>query len=374
MIDGISDVRRLPRLGIIRLGEKAETANGKEYPKKLDHFNLKDAPGVADVFGAEPKTIEIMLPHEDINVFFPQWRKAYGKSTGLFCKGDGKTADRTRFGVSDGKDYKDGTKNKLPVGQAFDPDGEKFIKDHGLNVPVGSRYELPCPAQDCPFTLKKICKPIAQMMFLIPRVPGVGVFQISTGSFNSMVDVNSYIEVVRGIAGRVSMIPLTLSLVPKQVNVDGKKIGIFHLKLEYKGLMTDLIKYRNEKYISADLLPQIEHETPEDIVPNQGAKLDQELNGGPDPIPDPEEAPEIGKESWTVKGGIAMKAKADGQFYIKSPTTNYATTEDVAVLAKKNFKDGDTAELEWSMIGGIKTVTALDRKAPAAASAAASTF
>ena len=295
-IEGISEVLRLPRLGVIRLGEKARSQSGAEYPKKLDYFNLKDAPGVKDVFGEKPKTIEIMLPHENIDVFFPQWRKAYGKSTGLFCKGDGKTASRTRLGLCDGKPGHDGKASRIPAGQAFDPEGEKFIKEQGLNVKVGARFDLPCLGQTCPYTIKKVCKPLAQFMFLMPRVPGVGVYQISTTSFNSMVDLNSYIEVIRGIAGRVSMIPLKLSLVPKKVTVEGKAAGIFHLKLEYAGLLPDLIKYRDLKYLSAELLPEIENEIPEDHMPEQGRQLDRALGhdaapSKPDPEPTIEEAP-----------------------------------------------------------------------------------
>jgi hypothetical protein len=360
MIDGISNVRRLPRLGIIRLGEKAETANGKEYPKKLDHFNLKDAPNVAQVFGNEPKTLDIMLPHEDINVFFPQWRKAYGKSSGLFCRGDGKTADRTRFGVSDGKPYKDGSPNKIPAGGAFDPEGEKFIKESGLQVKVGARYELPCLGENCSFTLKKVCKPLAQMMFLMPSVPGVGVYQISTGSFNSMVDINSYIEIVRGIAGRVSMIPLKLSLVPKDVNVEGKKIGIFHLKLEYTGHMTDLIKYRNEKYLSADLLPQIEHETPVDVVPQQGEALDKALDGR-DRIAGPTEgAPTAGTANFSLGEKFLWKSK--GKIELRGGDFVGTIAEDVANFAKKSLKEGDAVTVVWGTQDGAKHVMSLEKQ------------
>lgn len=366
-IDNLSEIRRLPRLGIIRLGEKAESANGKAYPKKLEYFNLKDAPGVAAVFGEKPKTIEIMLPHEDAEVFFPQWRKAYGKSTGLFCKGDGKNASRIRFGVSDGKPRFDGDTNAMPAGQAFDPDGEKFLKENGIKVAVGHRYDLPCLGAECPFTKKKVCKPLAQFMFLMPRVPGVGVYQISTGSFNSMVDLNSYIEIVRGIAGRVSMIPLRLSLVPKKVNVDGKAIGIFHLKLEYAGLMTDLLKYRDAKYLSADLLPQIEHETPEDLVPHKGEDLDKQLSGQ-DVIPGPEDSPareaEIitkGQESFTIKGAFLFGTK--DKVELRSPTANYRIEPAVAKTAKANFKDGDTAVVSWEIRENVKWVVDLNRTA-----------
>lgn len=350
MIEGISAIRRLPRLGIIRLGEKATASSGKEYPKKLDYFNLKDAPGVAEVFGDKPKVLEIMLPHEDSNVFFPQWRKAYGKTTGLFCKGDGLKASRTRLGAIDGK-------NGLPS----DPDGEAFIKAQGLKVKVGERFELPCLGAECPFTQKSVCRPIAQFMFLMPRVPGVGVYQISTTSFNSMVGLNSYVDIVRGIAGRVSMIPLRLSLVPKKVTVDGKAVGIFHLKLEYDGLMGDLIKYRNEKYLSADLLPQIEHEVPEDLVPSQGAKLDEVLAGGPPEIEGPEDAEVLGHAEFVV--GDKFLVKRGDVIVLCGPGSDqkYVIAENMAMAAKKVLKPGDTVRVQFSTTESGRQVVELDR-------------
>jgi len=37
-IKGLSSIRRLPRLGKIRLGIKKVTAKGKEYPSETDYF------------------------------------------------------------------------------------------------------------------------------------------------------------------------------------------------------------------------------------------------------------------------------------------------------------------------------------------------
>ena len=51
MIPGVTDKSRLPRLGKIRLGEKATAQSGKQYPRALDHFSLVDAPDVAQIYG-----------------------------------------------------------------------------------------------------------------------------------------------------------------------------------------------------------------------------------------------------------------------------------------------------------------------------------
>lgn len=273
-IKGIEEIRRLPRVGVIRLGEKRKNASGKEYPAKLDYFNLKDAPGVAEVFGEKPREIEIMLPHENRDVFFPQARKAYGTS-GLFCAGDGEKASRVRLGASDGE----GT--KVAKGQLIDPEGESFVAKNHPDTKIGQRFEMPCLGENCPYTQKKFCRPIGQFLFLIPRVPTFGCYQISTTSFNSMVELNSYIEAIRAAAGRISMIPLTLALVPKKTNIPGTRTSttIFHLKLEYRRPLSELVRYRDVKYIAADLLPEIGHETPEDLYPHGGAALEEEIGG-----------------------------------------------------------------------------------------------
>ena len=52
-IKGLSDKRRLPRLGKIRLGVKAiSQKSGKEYPKETDYFVCP--PEVQAVYGEKP--------------------------------------------------------------------------------------------------------------------------------------------------------------------------------------------------------------------------------------------------------------------------------------------------------------------------------
>lgn len=44
-----------------------------------------------------------------------------------------------------------------------------------------------------------------------------GVYQLTTGSWNSVVDINSGLDYVRELLGRIAMVPLTLSRVPKEI-------------------------------------------------------------------------------------------------------------------------------------------------------------
>jgi len=283
MIKGISDVRRLPRLGKIRLGEKKKNDKGKEYPSKLDHFNFKDAPGVAEIYGENCKELDIVLPSEDRDVFFSQERKAY-RATGLFCKcADGDTAVRVRVGQADGSNP------KIAKGTVLDHEGEAFLKEQGLECAVGDMFEMPCPGEECSFTDKKFCKPIGRLIFMLPKVKQFGCYEISTTSFNSMVTVNSYIEAVKNAAGRVSMIPLKLKLVPKQVQVEGKATGIFHLALVYEGTVESLMAYQKGVKLLPAPMPaaaiptaaELDRHVPDDLVPHAGAALDARLGTSP---------------------------------------------------------------------------------------------
>jgi len=69
MIIGLSEVRRLPRLGKIHLGVKEINAKGVEYPKAVNYFVVP--PEVAEVYGEKPTELDIVIPTEDPNIFFP---------------------------------------------------------------------------------------------------------------------------------------------------------------------------------------------------------------------------------------------------------------------------------------------------------------
>lgn len=272
-IPGYTDVVRLPRLGIIRLGEKAVSQSGKEYPRALDHFNLKDAPAVAKVYGDAPKELDVMLPVEDVGKFFDQALRSYGKSSGLFCMSrDAQTATRVRLGVSDGK-------GKLPAGQAFDPQGEAYLKSTGEDVDVGDMYEIPCGFHDCPFYEKKHCKVTARLLILLPKVEGFGCWQVTTSSWHGMVAIQSYIAAIRGAVGRVSMIPLKLRLNPQEVQAEGKKKTVYTMSVVYEGTLPSLLNYANKlPRLPAPELPKMDpRDVPDDLYAHGGAALDAEL-------------------------------------------------------------------------------------------------
>src|SRR3989304_5673538 len=78
------------------------------------------------------------------------------------------------------------------------------------------------------------------LQFLLPRVPGLGVWQIDTGSINSIRNINGCAAMVRAVCDRISWIPLTLTLEPQEVvnPDDGKKKIVRCLNLRHgQGLM-----------------------------------------------------------------------------------------------------------------------------------------
>jgi len=171
-IKNLSDVRRLPRLGKIALGVKKDTKKDgtpcAPYPTEVDYFVVPDK--VQEVFGEKPKELRIMFPVNSAEVFFEQWYKCYGASMILKCKGDGERANTW--------------------------DEEK-----------GGMKGIPCP---CPKLESGDCKQIGILQFMMPDVDGVGVWQITTSSKNSIINLNSSIDFIRAICGRVNMIPLIL--------------------------------------------------------------------------------------------------------------------------------------------------------------------
>ncbi len=185
MIKGISDQLRLPRRGKIRLGEKKLSKSGKEYPSSLDFFMVP--PEVAEIYPDKPRKLDIMIPMEDTESFFPQYFKRYGSSAGLVCKGDGETATL---------------------------------------MEEDSMKEIECQGQECQHYQDKECRRVGNLQVILPKVKGLGVYQIDTSSRNSIVNLNSGLKMLRGMLGRISWIPLVLEVKMQEAHplVNNKRI------------------------------------------------------------------------------------------------------------------------------------------------------
>lgn len=223
-IKGLSERRRLPRLGKIRLGIKKTNSGGAEYPTEVDYFVCP--PEVQAVYGPQPKSLRIMIPLEDINQVFPQAYKWYGLGSGLKCKGDGQVALRRWTDVEPGLQAK--IDNGHPKGSdAHDPN---------------DLVEIPCP---CPRLKSGECAPKGHFMVLLPEVSLSGIYQIDTGSANNLVEINSAIDFLRSLLGRIAMIPLTLRREPVEITYQGKRRVHYLLKLTWEGNLHAAQQIRN---------------------------------------------------------------------------------------------------------------------------------
>jgi hypothetical protein len=194
-IYGISDYKRLPRLGKIKLGKKQKNQKGAEYPVQTRYFVCPEE--IQAIHGPEPTELDIMFPLNDAEIVFPQHMKLYGK-TGLKCKGDGRNATM-------------------------------MVK--------GKLVEKTCTpgAKEC-----QGCKPIGVLNVLLPKVPGFGVWQIWTSSWNSIVNLNSSIDMIRAMTGgRIAFIKLKLQLQEHNATVtkdDGsqfqKQVYVMNLNID----------------------------------------------------------------------------------------------------------------------------------------------
>lgn len=204
-IKGLSERRRLPRLGKLHLGVKAKsTRTGSEYPKAVDYFVLPHEESdstkltslgqqIAVVYGDKPRELDVVFPVEDEEQVFPQCYKNYRSGAGLWCKGDGETASR--------------------------------VNDNGV------MEEIACKGEECEHFQAKKCRAMANLMVMLPRISLGGVFQIDTSSVNSIIDINSGIDMVKSVTGRISLVPLKLRVQPRQVTAEGKKKIVYTMTL-----------------------------------------------------------------------------------------------------------------------------------------------
>lgn len=215
-VKGLTDRPRLPRLGKIHLGIR-DQARG--FPRATDFFVVPDV--IQSVYGAKPRELDVVFPSDDVALVAPAAWKNYTATRGKVCTGDGERAVRL---VDDDK-LKGLTD---PTQQQLD---DAIASKDATHV---SRRAITCPAHDCVFAQRKVCKAVLNLQFLLPKVPGIGVWQLDTGSINSILDVRGGIELVMQLSGgKLAGIPLKLRLEPLEVisPEDQKKKLVHTLKL-----------------------------------------------------------------------------------------------------------------------------------------------
>lgn len=342
-IKDLSNKRRLPLLGKIRLGiKKVSSKTGAEYPAEVDYFVCPDE--VKKIYGDQPKELDVMLPMSQRGVVFPQAYRYYGSSRGLKCIGNGEQA----------MEWADDKK---------------------------AMCEKECP---CKLLEEKKCAKRAFLMVILPKVSMGGVYQITTGAFNSIVDINSGMDYIEALIGRLAMIPLRLRRMPLETHNNGQKQTHFTLKLEFNGTAEFINQLRdNNKRIlmqeQAIALPAPKDENPEF---DEGATIEnisdeEKPNGKENGVPasvgnstvsEPKtdgnaQQAHNGKETCA---GIPAEAKSKAltgfEEVYKKMTPEQLTVEIKALLKKAGFtgrKNSNDVNFEVAMLNhycpGVKT-------------------
>jgi len=321
-INGLSERRRLPRLGVIRGGIKKKSAKtGKEYPVETPHFVCPDE--VRAIFGNEPTELRIMFPINEPDAIFPQSLKWYGSSKGLKCHGDMKTAFR------------------------FDETKKDWIS-------------MDCP---CEHLEDGSCKQSGILMFMIPEVSVGGIYQMRTGSYNSIVDLNSGIDYVTALLGRFAMVPLVLRRDKIETHHDGKKQYHYTMKIIFDVDIATLNKLRedNQRVLSH---PQYQLPAPADENPEMDPPdvIDEEDEKPVEKPITPEEAAGIVEGEIVERSDDLESLKQRLQKVKNDDTESYLAGKLNARITTKVPKTVDEAK-EWLLqIEAYKAEKNLDAK------------
>jgi len=346
-INGLSEITRMPRIAKIHLGEKVQKGN-TTYPKATDYFVLpsKDDVGeLADILratlGDKPKELPVIFPVDNDEEFASQYYRCYGKTRGLVCRGDGIKAT-CKIDTTTGAMITRDTKPENVV-----------LK------------EITCAGKECPYYQDKQCREMMMLQFMLPDIPGIGIWQIDTSSINSIININSSIKMYRGIFGKVAMLPLTLTLKPQEVlsPVDQKKKTVHVLNLEVRQSLRDMLAIAEKTPLERLALPAADDEKPEiveDAVETTTTAVKPDMpqaeedtknywpegDGGPPPAAQKTDTPaQKGEQPMRNLGDLFRACKA---FYQLMPDQ---VCKELGVSGKESISDVADA---WEKIKAIK--------------------
>lgn len=280
-IRGLSDARRLPRLGKIRLGVQVANPNGSgTHPAKTDHFVCP--PDVLEAVDGQvpfcscptpgPLQLPIMFVSNDLEQTAPQFYKAYRGRAGLACVGDGFEATaqldkETRLVAG-----KRGEFANPAATAAWAGDGPKIERRIDC---LGEGFD---GAPACPMYAAKKCARQLSLMFAIPSAPGLGVYQLDTGSVYSILNVNSFLAFLGEVTGgRIAGIPLTMYAEPRDVRHDGKPTKATIIRLDSSMTVGQLQDAVAKPYIAAAQIAAPSDEPDEDpnMIEGEAREVDE---------------------------------------------------------------------------------------------------
>jgi len=286
-IKGYTDVQRLPRIGKIHLGVKQQsTKSDALYPKAVEWFEVHEDPATSgdaaaafrEVYGERPTELDIIFPADDETTFADAYYKAYSQSWGLICKGDGESASARWDARRDGA-----RPPGVESGTWANRETQEWVS-----------MQIPCLAKDCPMMKAKRCRAVMNLQFLLPYVAGVGVWQVDTGSWYSIVNVQGNIRMVKAVTGgHIRGVPLKLRRVSKQVTPPGEKTKTVYVLDIYNPLsLAQLLQWTERLQAGGPmLLPSPDDEMPEDLYPPEadedGVVIEQPAVEEPRDLPEP---------------------------------------------------------------------------------------
>jgi hypothetical protein len=267
-----------------------------DYPKEVDYFVCP--PEVQEKYGEKPKSLDVMFPPADETRFFSQQYKAYVQQ-GLRCRGDGeramrRAADLVWIRKKDGKILDDANARLL---QEIPKEA-----DHNALLEIGCRDPEKGPG--CPLVDEGVCRAQGVLFVILPKISMGGVYQITTGSWNNIVAMNSIVDWLKASTppfNRVVLIPFVLTREPEEIEYEGKKSVHWLLKPRLPYTLEDMIKLQG----SAQAL----------FAPTERLALPVPVDDGPDDTPGAvlveEDSPEAARaEAATAVPQAAAPAKA----------------------------------------------------------------
>lgn len=268
-IHGLSEQRQLVRGGKLKIGRKKTIlSKGREVeiPEKIDHFRFcpNDESLQMDyqnLYGDQPKSLPVVLPSDRREDVFPQalccWRG--GK---LWCTGDNRVALRRNFEA--------GTSQEVACN---DQCPYRYLRD----LPEGETEEQ---------RKQRTCKPEGLLRVLLPDLPTSHVFELRCGKL-SIIKVNTCLDVIEMICGRIGFIPLTLSLVPQQVVVGKSAMTVYLVHLDVRTSLLELAAGRGRSAAllgtGLPMVDQVDGDLAEEEV--DGEELTERVDAlfGPEP-------------------------------------------------------------------------------------------
>lgn len=234
---------RPQRLGKVRLGIKKVNKKGVEYPSATDYFVLPEIPGLKEMYGEKPTTLDIIFFFDSVEQVFPHFHKWYSKR-GLRCLGDGEIVWYRTDGEAENPIV------SIRGAAIVDPSLDMaWTETYGPHEQVGNTVS--CAGMNCPVSDGQRCRPTGRLCFGLIGVPMLGYLELTVHQ-RALLGIAGQLELAKAIFGHLTGIPFKLHLSPETIQVNGKamKIHTPWLEIEHGWLATHLPKPEERKALA----------------------------------------------------------------------------------------------------------------------------